>query len=352
MTRRTLSVWVAGILTAGVATGAAMSLGTATTTQQPRDVRPNDARPATQREKELAPEVTATPGDWKNAQELARLQETRGALGEAESTLRRSIEAAPGEVARWHALAAFYNRSGQFERAVETLEAAARQNPTNPSTPHLLGNDDFAKLTDANLTTELRSSYIDRGIAAEDDALRADPNFAEALVYKNLLLRARAETEPDPGPRAALIRQADALRARTTEVRVTAEPAASEVLNLSGYPPPPPPPPAPGAGEIEWVYGETSFAPLDPAIVLKRVKYVRPVYPPMAIRLGLEGRVVIHAAIDERGQVVSARVIESIPVLNQATIDAVRQWRFDAESIPRGTGPVLISVEARFFTRK
>jgi hypothetical protein len=31
MTRRALSVWVAGILTAGVATGAAMSLGTATT---------------------------------------------------------------------------------------------------------------------------------------------------------------------------------------------------------------------------------------------------------------------------------------------------------------------------------
>jgi hypothetical protein len=45
-------------------------------------------------------------------------------------------------------------------------------------------------------------------------------------------------------------------------------------------------------------------------------------------------------------------VIESISVLNQATIDAVRQSRFDAESIPRRTGPVLISVEARFFIRK
>jgi hypothetical protein len=68
--------------------------------------------------------VTAAPGDWRKAQELARLQETRSALGEPESTLRRSIEAAPGEVVRWHALAAVYNRSGQFERAVETLERA------------------------------------------------------------------------------------------------------------------------------------------------------------------------------------------------------------------------------------
>jgi TonB family protein len=122
-------------------------------------------------------------------------------------------------------------------------------------------------------------------------------------------------------------------------------------LDTPAYPPPPPPPPVAGAGEIDWQYADTSFVVADLTNTPTKVKDVRPVYPPMAISMGVEGRVVVQAAIDARGNVFAARVVESIPLLNQSTIDAVKQWRFDPATMT-GTAPTLINVEARFSPQK
>jgi TonB family protein len=72
----------------------------------------------------------------------------------------------------------------------------------------------------------------------------------------------------------------------------------------------------------------------------------------MAIRLGIQGRVVVQATIDARGHVVKARVLESIPLLDSQTIEALRRWRFDPATIPSGAAPLVINVEARFFPEK
>jgi TonB family protein len=184
-----------------------------------------------------------------------------------------------------------------------------------------------------------RLSYIQRGLAAEERALTAEPDFVDAIVDKSLLLRAQAETESNAAHRAALVKQADDLRLRVGKARQTTSTASLEFDNLNAYPAPPPPPPVTGAGEIVWVYAETSYVTANGGSTPKKVKDVRPVYPPMAIRLGLEGRVVLQAAIDARGYVVSARVIESIPLLTSPTIDAVRQWRFDPATINTAAGP-------------
>jgi TonB family protein len=320
--------------------------------QQPRDPRPNQTRPATAAEKQLEAKVRSTPQDWQGTLELARLQESRGALREAEATLRRSAEAAPSETARWQALAAIYQRGGQFERAVETLESAAQRDTSNAPLHHLVGTFYFAKLSDAALGRDDRMSYIARGLAAEDRALAAHPDFPDAIVYKGLLLRAEAQIEPDAVRRGALIQQADDVRSRSVKAGPTASATASRWQSVTAYPAPPPPPPVPGAPEIEWVYGETSFAAADGMSTPKNVKDVRPVYPPMVMRLGVQGRVVVEAAIDRRGGVVATRVVESIPWLTQPTIDAVRQWRFDPETIPGAAAPIIIRVEARFFPEK
>jgi TonB family protein len=356
MKPRTLKILSAAMIVIGIGAVSVISYGMTGVVpplpQQPRDPRPNQARPATDAEKQLQATVASTPQDWRAAQELAKLQESRGALAEAEATLRRSAEAAPTEFAPRQALAALYNRTGQFERAVETLEAAAEHDTTNASAHHLIATFYFAKLSDPTLRRDDRISYIQRGLAAADRALAVEPEFFEALVYKNLLLRAQAENEPDSARRTALIQQADDLRLRAAKSRPTTSATSPEIVDFTAYPPPPPPPPVPGAGEIEWVYAETSFVAADGSSAPRKIKDVRPVYAPMVIRLGIEGRVVIQAAINERGHVVTARVLESIPLLNQSAIDAVRQWRFDPATIPSGGAPVLINVEARYFPKK
>jgi TonB family protein len=57
-------------------------------------------------------------------------------------------------------------------------------------------------------------------------------------------------------------------------------------------------------------------------------KEVRPVYPNIAILAGVEGVVRVEARIGPDGRVTDARVIRSIPVLDNAALDAVRQWEF------------------------
>ena len=355
MTPRKLSTSSAAIAV-GIAAASLISFGIAgarpALRQPPRDPRPNHARPASAAEKQLEASVRSTPQDLRAAKELARLQESRGALAEAEATLRRSAEAAPSESEGWQALAALYTRSGQFDHGVETLEGAAERDPSNAPLHHLIATFYFAKLSDAALRRYDRMSFIARGLAAEDRALVADPDFPDAIVYKSLLLRAEADIESNGVRRAALIRQADDLRSEAPKGRTTASTTSSEWVSVTAHPAPPPPPPVLGAGDIEWVYANTSFAAGDGLIAPKKLNDVRPVYPPMVMRLGIQGRVVVQAAIDARGEVVSTRVVEPLPWLTQPTIDAVKQWRFDPTTIPSAAAPVVIRVEARFFPEK
>ncbi len=46
----------------------------------------------------------------------------------------------------------------------------------------------------------------------------ADPDYVDALTYKNILLRMKANTEADPASRQALVAEADALRNRAMEL--------------------------------------------------------------------------------------------------------------------------------------
>jgi len=125
---------------------------------------------------------------------------------------------------------------------------------------------------------------------------------------------------------------------------LTAAPTGVDI-DFTSHPAPPPPPPVPGAGEIRWVYAETSFTARDARTPIK-IKDVRPKYAPMAIALGVQGTIVLDATIDARGHVTRMRLLESLPLLSQATIDAVRQWRFDPATI--GAAPVIVTVRASY----
>ena len=55
---------------------------------------------------------------------------------------------------------------------------------------------------------------------------------------------------------------------------------------------------------------------------------VAPQYPPEAGRARVEGTVVLMAVIGKDGSVEDVRVESGLPLLAQAAIDAVRQWRY------------------------
>ena len=55
---------------------------------------------------------------------------------------------------------------------------------------------------------------------------------------------------------------------------------------------------------------------------------VPPVYPEIAKTARVQGVVITELVIDEQGSVTDARILRSIPLLDQAALDAVRQWQF------------------------
>ena len=55
---------------------------------------------------------------------------------------------------------------------------------------------------------------------------------------------------------------------------------------------------------------------------------VRPPYPPLARQARIQGTVVISAIIGKDGTIQQARVVSGHPMLAQAALEAVKQWRY------------------------
>jgi len=82
---------------------------------------------------------------------------------------------------------------------------------------------------------------------------------------------------------------------------------------------PPPPPPPPKQTRIK-LGGNVQEA--------KIVARPNPVYPPLARQARIQGNVVLHAIIDKDGRVGELQVISGHPLLVQAALDAVKNWRY------------------------
>ena len=84
----------------------------------------------------------------------------------------------------------------------------------------------------------------------------------------------------------------------------------------------------------------------------KLIKRIIPVYPEVARQARVEGVVVVAATTDKFGRVIEAKIVKSIPLLDEATLDAVRQWIYEPMIIygrPRG---VIFTVTAIFKLEK
>jgi protein TonB len=80
----------------------------------------------------------------------------------------------------------------------------------------------------------------------------------------------------------------------------------------------------------------------------QKIKDVKPVYPPQAQQAHAQGVVVIEATVGPDGRVREARVLRSIPLLDQAAIDAVRQWEYTPTIVNGAAAPVIMTVTVNF----
>lgn len=98
------------------------------------------------------------------------------------------------------------------------------------------------------------------------------------------------------------------------------------------------------SGKMVGVRDKASVAGAErDAQMPKRVHYVAPEYPQEALAARVGGIVIVELALGADGVVTDARILKSIPLLDQAALDAVRQWRYE----PRAT-PAMLTTTVNF----
>jgi protein TonB len=105
----------------------------------------------------------------------------------------------------------------------------------------------------------------------------------------------------------------------------------------------PPPPvvakPAPPQEPVR--IGSTIRQPL-------KIRNVDPVYPPIAQAARVQGLVIIEATLSPDGRISNARILRSIPLLDQAALEAVRQWEYTPTLLNGVPVPVIMTITVMF----
>jgi len=164
--------------------------------------------------------IEMDPSDPQNYFVLAKIYEDSNDFDKAEQTLERAKAAKPNDPAVYMQLAVFYNRRGQFDKTIEALKQRATMSSNDPEAFYTIATYYWDKtFRDKTLKDNVKRDYTQKGLEAIDRALQIKPDYAEAVVFKGLLLRLQANLEKDRSKQQALIKEAEDLQKKAETLR-------------------------------------------------------------------------------------------------------------------------------------
>jgi protein TonB len=113
-------------------------------------------------------------------------------------------------------------------------------------------------------------------------------------------------------------------------------------------------------GVVGGVVGGLDTAPPPPPQVVRvgglvreprKVKHVSPVYPNIAIAAKIQGVVILECMISPQGRVESVRPLRGVPALDDAAVEAVRQWVYTPTLLGGVPVAVVMTVTVNFVLR-
>lgn len=177
-------------------------------------------------------------------------------------------------------------------------------------------------------------------------------------VFTNAAINAVRQWVYDPPADAPISFDVTLFFGRGTDTRLVAHggigiergataPTTAEVL--ASQPAPPPPPPAPPAPWIRDGVRITNAlhvgGDVKPPVKINDVKAV---YPPAAMDARIEGNVVLEAVIGIDGRVDEVRVLNGVHMLDQAAMDAAKEWQFTPGTVNGVPVPVVVAINLTF----
>ena len=163
--------------------------------------------------------IESDPANPDNYFRLAKLYEDSGLYAEAEQVYLQVADLRADDPTVYLQMAGFYDRNEEFEKTIEALRQRSAIEPDNPEAFYTIGTFYWEKaFRDFRLTDEEKEEYVMLGLTEEDKALALNPDYVEALTYKNILMRIQANLTEDLDLREQLIAEADVLRDRAQEL--------------------------------------------------------------------------------------------------------------------------------------
>jgi TonB family protein len=328
-------MWCLGILEVSMKVAAGlgllmMSVLTITGTQVDRSQIIADLNTATANAQRYVPGLSP-----RNAGSAANQEFARKAISSFEAVLVRE----PQNVAALSGLAGLYQSMLEFTKARDLYLRLTRVDPQNPLNFYAVGSINWILVYDRQkpLPQAERPPLIDEGLENLAAAIRLNPLYDEAMTYTNLLLRQKASLATDPAEEVRLRSEADQWIDKALAIRMLKAGGTA-----GGTPPPPPPPPQ---GAIPTQIG---------ADVAQRnlITRVEPKYPTLGLRT-LDSRmfVTLQTTIDRTGAVTDVKILRGHPLMNEAVIEAVKQWKYKPYLLNGQPIDVTTTLVVNFSTR-
>ena len=163
--------------------------------------------------------IQIEPGEPSNYQLLGRLYEDLGRYEEAEAAYNKAVEIRPSEGLAYSVLAGYYGRRGEFEKKIQAWYNRSKVEPNNPEAWYSIATEYWDKVyRDKRLVRATSLEYTKKALVAVDEAIKLNPDYLEAVTYKNILLRQQALYEREPAVQKNLLDQADIVQKRQNEL--------------------------------------------------------------------------------------------------------------------------------------
>ena len=258
------------------------------------------------------------------------LRETQDSLRVLAEQARRGDRVATDDFlkAQLAGLAAQYR---ELERA---QRLAVERGPANPDLVKLQA--ELARMNDEVVRVEgqIRSTKRAEEVRALDEQLRAAQRQLEA-TRAGQAVEDQARTDQQRREWEQFLRD---VREQVAQLNQTGTATVS----------PTPTTPFDGSQQLKSPSGRAPIRvtpPMPPPVPTKRVN---PQYPPIAKEARVQGTVAVEILVDEKGHVAGARVLRSIPLLDQSALDAAKQWEFTVTLMNGEPVPVLLQLEMSF----
>jgi hypothetical protein len=259
-------------------------------------------------------------------------------------------------------------KNRKLDEAMDWYKRLAALDPMNKEAPYSMGVIAWSKwypalmraranlnmkpqdpgpLPDAAVRQQLKAQYsslIEEGIANLDRALAIDPQYDDAMAYKNLLIRERADLRDTNEEYLADVAVADQWVQKALDTKKL---KASASGGFAAAPPPPPPPPPVGSDAVS---GQTPTRIRVAGNVQSNnlINQVAPVYPPLAVQAHISGQVRFSAIIGKDGYILNLQLVSGHPLLVAAAQEAVKKYVYRPTLLNGNPVEVITQIDVNF----